>query len=457
MSIVEKLELKILSKHDDILVSFSGGPDSVFLVLNLIKLGFTKINCVYFNHQLRTSDELDAETKFIQNFCQTNKLPLTIRKIPIKLDSKRTYEDKARYWRYRLLTHIANIRAIKQVVTGHHKDDHLETALLQLLRGTGSGFNGIRSFVHLDSRVKLIRPLIDITKKEIYEWLTYNNAEFSFDTSNSNLDIKRNLLRNKVLPNLSQINEGYHQNILNFVDYFSETKKFIQNYINAIQLNEKHNKFCLKFSIDLIKQESPFIQKEIIYKILNNDLKSIVLTKKMYEKKHIELIMNVIDDKIDAIDIPNSIRVIRSGEFLVFFPIYILETRKFNYQFNYNQVLTIKELGLSVKTSLLDYSQYLDLPEAGRHAALDYDLVCQYTNLCVRNMASDDIITPKGATNSRRLNRFFINQKIPICDRKWLPMLVSKHNVLCIPGVVTSEYVIVSNKTKKVLLIETNF
>ena len=155
--------------------------------------------------------------------------------------------------------------------------------------------------------------------------------------------LKRNLLKKQVLPNLSQINEGYHQNILNFfVDYFSETKVY-SKYINAIQLNEKHNKFCLKFSIDLIKQESPFIQKEIIYKILNNDLKSIVLAKKMYEKKHIELIMNVIDDKIDAIDIPNSIRVIRSGEFLVF-SIYILETRKFNYQFNYNQVLTIKEL-----------------------------------------------------------------------------------------------------------------
>ena len=119
-------QFSLFKRNEKIIISFSGGPDSVALVKILLMLGFKHIHLVYFNHNIRHPNTIKKEIKFIETFANSNNLSLTTKKLPVKFCAKKyktTIEAAGHLLRKELLYHFAKLKKFNVICTGHHHND----------------------------------------------------------------------------------------------------------------------------------------------------------------------------------------------------------------------------------------------------------------------------------------------------------------------------------------------
>jgi len=216
--------LPIISSNSKLIVALSGGPDSVYLLNQLLKLpkkSQPTIILAHFNH--RTRGQISSQDKeFVNNLAQHHKLPIHISQAKNITKS----EAKMRQDRYEFLEKIRQQESADYIVTAHHQDDQIETIIFNLLRGTGpQGLTGMKPIYNF-----ILRPLLDTPKKTITDWLKKNKIKYRLDQSNQDTIYKRNLIRHKILPLAEQINPRYQQSILRT----ARTLSAQQNYIDQI-------------------------------------------------------------------------------------------------------------------------------------------------------------------------------------------------------------------------------
>lgn len=193
------------------LISFSGGPDSVFLV-HVLTHTFPNFqwDLVYFNHHLRAKNEMIKELDFVKAFSRKKQLPLRIISLPVTRFSHRyglSIEHAARMLRFRWLFHLAKQRNASHIATGHHFNDNIETFFLKVSQGVDKTITGLSSTQHIrlfpgTDTVALIKPLLPFTKQDILNELNTMNASYSTDSSNEDTQYRRNHLRHTLIPKL---------------------------------------------------------------------------------------------------------------------------------------------------------------------------------------------------------------------------------------------------------------
>ncbi|MFQ3676087.1 MAG: tRNA lysidine(34) synthetase TilS [Endomicrobiia bacterium] len=265
----------ILKSNPKILIAVSGGPDSMFLTYLIHKYSqiFTlePIVC-YINHNIRPKQEIEKEILLIKNFTSTLKIPFITAKIN---KSKKTDENTLRNERYKKLLTIAKKSGCSIILTGHTKNDVVETFLFNLFRGTGiKGLSGISSFREIVFEEKifyLLRPLIRISKEDILDILAKLKIKFSVDKTNLKSVYSRNFIRNVILKKVKKFFCKYDNNIINTVDLLSE----VQNYISF------QTDVALKKVVKIINNQNIYldfrnflmynslIQKEVLHRILD--------------------------------------------------------------------------------------------------------------------------------------------------------------------------------------------
>lgn len=193
-------------KNAKVLVAVSGGPDSVALLLFLAKIAHQhsiadNLVVAHCNHQ--TGEQNKHDQRFVNQLSDQMGLPFVAIRRGGKNDISSggpSSEESLRNFRYHALIQAAQDAAARYIVTGHTKDDQIETVLFRLCRGTGIfGLSGIRSLRVTDG-ISVIRPMLEITRKEILAFLSELNQSFQLDPSNSSNHYTRNFLRNEVLP-----------------------------------------------------------------------------------------------------------------------------------------------------------------------------------------------------------------------------------------------------------------
>jgi tRNA(Ile)-lysidine synthase len=190
-----------------ILVGLSGGADSVALTEILVELSPRfdpplSLVLAHLNHGLR--EEADEDEAFCRDIARRLSLPLASERIDVAAlaaRTKRSIEDEGRRRRYRFLTAQAARSACQRVAVGHTLDDQAETFLLRLLRGSGG--RGLGS-VHPVVGGRLIRPLLEVRRREIEEYLKSRGIDYREDLSNADLRFTRNRLRHQTLPDLER-------------------------------------------------------------------------------------------------------------------------------------------------------------------------------------------------------------------------------------------------------------
>lgn len=223
---IEKEDL--FSKQDKILVALSGGADSVALTRILITLGY-HCEAAHCNFELR-GEESDRDEDFVRNFCRS----LNIKCHSIHFETRRyaaqqsiSIEMAARELRYNWFSKICEESDCQVVAVAHHKDDSVETMLLNLIRGTGiNGLLGIRP-----KNGNVVRPLLCASRQEVVEYLHRMNQTYVTDSTNLEDEYTRNKIRLNLLPLMEEINPSVKDGLVKTASYLNYISKVYQQAI----------------------------------------------------------------------------------------------------------------------------------------------------------------------------------------------------------------------------------
>ena len=212
-SVLEKMKKELtlagVQEGSRVLAAVSGGADSVCLLLALMELGFP-VHVVHVEHGIRGQESLE-DCAFVRRLCAERKIPLSV--VPVDAPAKAgqdsmSLEEAARILRWDALTKAAEQTGIGVIATAHHRMDQAETVLWNLIRGSSvQGLGGIRP-VRRERGLTVIRPLIDCDREQIEAYLTKNRVSWRVDSTNADLSLTRNAIRQKVLPLLEELNPG---------------------------------------------------------------------------------------------------------------------------------------------------------------------------------------------------------------------------------------------------------
>lgn len=196
-----------LNKGKLYLIALSGGADSVALAMMMKEQGCC-MRALHCNFHLR-GEESDRDEVFVRDFCQKNNICLEVKHFNTWESAKQhcvSIEMEARNLRYKWFKERALALGAEGVCVAHHMDDQAETILMNLIRGTGiKGLAGMHPERIIEG-MKIIRPLLSVTKQELLNYLAKHNQEYVTDSTNLERDALRNRIRLDVIPLLKSIN-----------------------------------------------------------------------------------------------------------------------------------------------------------------------------------------------------------------------------------------------------------
>ena len=209
---------------DTVVCAVSGGADSVCMLHVLLSLrdalGIT-VEAAHFNHHLR-GEESDRDEAFVRQLCKTLGVHLYVDDGDVQSRAAHTHEsmeEAARKFRYAFFSSLPGL-----IATAHTQDDNLETVLLNLTRGTGlTGLCGIPP-----KRGTLIRPMLPCSRAEIEAYLKEHELSYVTDSSNLLPDVRRNRLRQRVIPLLKEENPSLGETAFRMCRILAEDNKILQ-------------------------------------------------------------------------------------------------------------------------------------------------------------------------------------------------------------------------------------
>ena len=423
----------LIESNDIIVVGFSGGPDSVFLVEMLKKLQHFfnfKIYLVHINHLLRGEDA-DSDENFSFEYAKKNNLEIFIKRIPVKEIAKeigKTLEEVGREERYKFFSEIyEKVRATK-IATAHNKDDQIETFLFRLIRGTSlQGLEGIKI-----KNNNVIRPISEIYKKDILEYLNKNEIQYKIDKTNFENEFTRNSIRLDLIPFIEErYNIKFKDKIFSLIKEIRENNQ--NNSLNLSDYTDSENRIILEKT----KFLSNFDKKNLLSLFLN--------------KKNIEVNRNKIDEissliksnGTKKIDLDKSYRIVKDYTYLY------IEDKKENCVIN-NNVIQVKIPSEQIFDNFkitVSTVENLDIPKQKNQYLLDaiYNDIIE-----VRYRKEGDRIF-LDEKHSKKIKEIFIDQKIPKDIRDRLPIFLYNNTIFWIYN-VKKAYIPKINKNESKLI-----
>lgn len=325
----------LVENGDRIVVGFSGGPDSVFLVEMLLKLR-EKIDfdivLVHINHLLR-GEEAQRDEDFSINYGKSKGLKVFARKINITSLGKEkglSLEEAGREARYSFYKEVLEKSNSNKIALAHNKDDQIETFMFRLTRGTGlSGLEGIAT-----KRDRYIRPISEIYKSEIVNYLDENNISYCIDSTNLENEFTRNSIRIDLIPFIEKrYNPKFKDKIFSLIEEIRDINIFIEKEIEQFSYNETINiesilkfpksirgkilsKYLYKYGLEVNRKKISLIES-ILEKGGSQEisLDSQYILKKEYNILKIQKI-NLIKNNIEEVTftIPNKIKY---GDYII--------------------------------------------------------------------------------------------------------------------------------------------
>ena len=228
--------LSSLPLEEPLLLGISGGADSVALFYLLLGLGYQNLTLCHFDHQLRGEDST-ADAAFVEALAISHHLTCEIGSEDVAaraIHKRLSLETAAREARYEFFATVAKKKNCSTLLLAHHADDQLETIFFNFLRGAGSA--GLAGMLPTSQRVisgaelRIIRPLLVISKKELVDFLAERNIPFRYDASNDSLVPTRNRLRHRLLPLLDEIfGTSYRAAVRRTASILEEENAFLES------------------------------------------------------------------------------------------------------------------------------------------------------------------------------------------------------------------------------------
>ncbi len=417
------------------------------------------LHIAHLDHQLRGAESA-ADARYIEKLSRKLEVPATISRTDVtryRQEKRLTMEEAAREVRYRFLAKTARETGSDRIAVGHTRDDHIETVLLHLVRGTGlNGLQGLKPSVHWQKdtdRLIIIRPLLDITRSETADYCSEKEISARIDASNFSLPPLRNRIRHQLLPLLNDYNSAIEKSILRLSRIAADDIEFLKEEAKRVwkEVVRYENETVTLDKSALLAQPAA-LRREVIRlafdKLLGN-LKDV-------EARHIEEIIEALDKPAGKkLNLPGGLYF--STEYGCYrmgkgpSPISPLPYLSGEWQLNIPG--DTKITGWLVKTEIFKpeevraekndnaYRAYLDLDRTG-------------TGLSVRNRRSGDRFQPQGMSQSKKLSEYMIDNRVPSYWREQVPLVYSPQQILWVVGWRIDERAKITANTKHVLRID---
>lgn len=443
--IIERYNM--LSPGDRILVAVSGGPDSVCLlhILNRCRKEMAlSLHVVHINHGIRKR-ESKREEKFVSRLAGRMSLPITVKSLDVPSyarEKRLTIEEAARDMRYSALEQLAGKLNAKKIALGHTASDQVETVLMHLLRGSGpQGLSGIPPVRKLGSTV-IVRPLIEVNREEILNYLKKNKLTFCLDSSNRKTEYFRNKVRLKLLPLLRKnYNENIDGALLRLSEILKEENAYWERVVERV-LGKVVSWEAEKILIDFKRflRYNVIVQRRVLYRLFGG----------IVSLSQIEAIRSLAQKSSQGkrIYLGKRFSVRKEGNFLIFSSSPERRFKKFNYPLRVPGKNEIEGLNLTLNTRIVDF--YPVSEKETNTAYFDVDKI-NFKKLLLRNRREGDRFKPFGLRGTKKLSDFFIDRKIPRRLRDRVPLLVEGEDILWVVGIRRADKARITEDTKKIL------
>ena len=203
-------EKQLFTLHDKVLVALSGGADSVALLRVLLVLGY-HCEAAHCNFHLR-GEESDRDERFVNELCKGLGVTLHVTHFDTVAYASRQHvsiEMAAREMRYDWFEQLRKERGMAVIAVAHHRDDSVETFLLNLIRG--AGINGLKGISPHNGCI--VRPLLEVSRQDILDYLRCLRQGYVTDSTNLQDEYMRNKIRLNILPMLRELNPSVSESI----------------------------------------------------------------------------------------------------------------------------------------------------------------------------------------------------------------------------------------------------
>lgn len=444
MNLVERVQKTIerenlLNIRQQTIVGLSGGPDSMALLYCLIELGYLCV-AVHCNFNLRGKESCRDES-FVKSYCKENGIKLIVKSfdtVKYAEENKVSIEMAARNLRYDYFEEVRLNENAQGIAVAHHRDDNIETILLNLVRGTGiRGLSGMK--YRNDSNI--IRPMLDISRDEIMSFLESRRIPYVIDHTNLEPIVKRNIIRLNVLPLFRRLNPSVEKAVHNTGRYLSEVSSIYKTTIQE-KLHLCLNKSPLDYvyvNISDLKKSKPY--QPILYEWLNqygfNSIQLSEVSSAINQGNILSLSAEryrlYVGDKFLVLEeLDNSLRE---------WEMVLEDDGKY-------KLPNGKALLMRSKRWILGKSKIVKSKD---FAYFDADIIKYPFKL--RYVMERDRFHPYGMKGSQLISDYLTNKKIAVYDKKKQLVLESGMDILWIVGKRTSQKAMITSKTQNVKIL----
>ena len=434
---VDEIENKALfNPTDTVLLAVSGGMDSVTMCELFYMAGY-RFAIAHCNFRLR-AEASDGDEVFVKQLAERYGVPIhsvAFDTTKYAEENKLSIEEAARNLRYDFFDKLIVQYEYSCVATAHHRDDAIETFMLNLMRGTGIvGLHGI-----LQKNGRIIRPLLCFSRDEISDFIEANNLQYRTDATNATLDYKRNKVRHLLVPLFRELAPAFDKTMQNNMKHIADVEMIYRQDVNT-----KRNKFVQPH------------QKG--YKISMKDLETLnPLRTYLYEfLSPFGFGETVVQDII-------KVRNTTSGKRFLAKDYYLIKDRDYLFEYPYEDDSEDAKYIIQENDICIDVPISLEIHSMENSVSVQYDFnrYNAYFDkdkltfpLCLRKWKNGDKFQPFGMKGKRKISDLFTDQKLSLHDKKnvWL-LCNADDEILWVMGLRTDERFKITSQTRNILNI----
>jgi tRNA(Ile)-lysidine synthase len=425
-----------------ILLAVSGGTDSMVLADVLLKLNY-KIGIAHCNFGLR-GNESDADEKFVQEYAASKNIPFYTTRFDVKQFKKEndaSTQMAARTLRYEWFEKIRNENGYHVIAVAHHFDDQMETVFLNITKGTGiKGLTGMQP-----KNGFVIRPMLQISKKEILDYAGENKISFREDSSNTSDDYQRNHLRLNVVPQLQKINPSLHKNMSEFIARMNDYEFLVIEQLASIK------KKCWSEKNGIVEIKQGFIRvhpagRTILFYLLKDFGFNKDQTQNIFES------INDVESSGKQF-FSETHRLVIDRKSLLVVPVKMKRENYLLFEKIPNKIIFNN---YKIDCAIVPVSE-VNLKVSPRFAFFDIDKI-EYP-LLVRYYKTADYFYPMGLSKpktpgkagKKKLSKYFKDEKFSLLDKENTPVLFSGEKLIWLVGHRIDDRYKITRSTKNVL------
>lgn len=417
-------ERNLFALNDKVLVALSGGADSVALFRVLTDLGY-KCECAHCNFHLR-GEESDRDENFVRSLCNEIHIPLHIKHFDTEFYAKEkqiSIEMAARELRYNWFEELRKETGATVIAVAHHRDDSVETFLLNLIRGTGiNGLKGIQA-----KNGYIVRPLLETSREDILNYLDYLKQDYVTDSTNLQDEYLRNKIRLNLLPIMKEMNPSIMESI-------QETSQKLSEVANIYNQNRKE---ILKTSIQTTKEGDTLHIQTILedsapLSLLHEWLSPVGFNPSQIKDIH----QSLKKEQSGKQFISNEWKLLRDREHL------ILQHKK------------IEENVPEISIETMEINNDFILLKDKNIACLDADKVV--LPLEIRKWKKGDKFVPFGMKGQKKVSDYLTDKKYSLFQKEKQYVACSEGKIVWLIGERTDDRFKITEKSKRAVILKIN-